>query len=149
MNLDLLIKDALRENRVVGWTGQIFYGNVFYLNDKLVAKEGKDRWRAANEELVGRMLYASGISVPQMHEVVKFTDLKMYYVVMERLNATAICNLPHDKKMEGHFKQQYELERAKKLGFVPPADAAYDVNAMMNASGKLWLIDFAHWRIPT
>jgi len=109
-----------------------------------------------DEFRIAEQLYESGVSVPTpkgifissiSNPLIRLFPAEKYPAfIMEYIDGVTLAKVPHEKR--GHLRNlsKLELEKARKLGFLPSNEAEHETHSIWSPKRKrIYLVDFERW----
>src|SRR3989344_6515090 len=149
VNLSRLVRDAIKERRHI-----VDRGYILILYENKVAKKTWTKKSVLKESKFGSLLYSYGTRVPVYFGIIypdprfirSFFDMPIdhHYLVMQRINGRRFHDLDRTEKIDALEQYKNEVSRAARLGVTP--ENGFDISNCLYEEGKLYLIDFFHWK---
>ncbi|MFH1455475.1 MAG: hypothetical protein ABIF40_00830 [archaeon] len=125
---------------------------VYRITNHIVAKVYNpevDKHLIENEYEIGLMLKEHGFSVPEIYGLEDFEDLG-WVSFMEKITGKSLLRASIKTRVFVDYLVKQELNKARKLGFVPSkiksSDVIYNYDIENDKPFKITLIDFMEWR---
>jgi len=129
--------------------------NVVRASEQIIAKREMFARNARAAYRIGKLLHREGISVPEMHQLIRPNPLAVismdpirgsWWVAMEYVPGITLDELDSGLVSCALKLYREELKKVVKKGIIP-VDYEYGVNGIYNpGTGKITLIDLSLWR---
>lgn len=149
VNFSGLVRDAIMERKQV-----VDRRHILILDKDRVAKKFWSKSKTRGEFKFGSLLYSYGIRVPEYFGIIypdprfirSFFDIPIdhHYLVMQRIDGRRFHDLDRTEKIDALEQYKNEISRAARFGVTP--ENGFDISNCLYEEGKLYLIDFFHWR---
>lgn len=125
--------------------------SIYDLGQEVVGKKCYNLEKAVNEYVIGKFLKEQEVAVPEMVELVQYTErimsgeVTLWFIFMERIHGKKITDLRDSQRREAERQYRQELEKVLDLG-ICPVDSDWGGNSLFcEERDTLYLIDFEHW----